>query len=450
MFFAFGLLEGGETPVGPSSKKGRLPGLKHLHGGNPASALETAPRHALWLRTFSSLKYPNFRLLWFGTLFSSLGNWVQQVSLGWLAYDLTGSALLVGSLSGIRALPFLLVGPLGGVLADRMDRRKMMLACELCLALLALGLAVLVATDYVRVWHLFAFSLLSGSAWAINNPMRQSLTANSVPRGALMNAIALNSAAFNANRALGPAVGGVLIALTGPAVNFFIQAFCYFGVFLMVLPLRVPQADVSVTRRASLLSNFREGLRYAIKEQTILALILIGLIPSLFVMPLIGGLMPVFAKEVLHTGPKGLGLLLSFNGLGALIGTLALASLGNIPYKGRLLLAAGIGAGMAMAVFSFMTALPLALLVLVGMGACHQLFMSTNNTFIQAITTDAFRGRVMSLYMLDHGFMFMGGLLAGAVAELYGSPRAVLMGGGASVLLVLLMGLRFRSFRQAV
>ena len=170
----------------------------------------------------------------------SAGNWIQQVTLGWLAYDMTQSAFMVGAIMGTRSIPFLVSGPIGGVLGDRMDRKKILLSTQVALGTLALTLAIILATGQAQVWHLFAFTFLSGTAWAFMNPVRTALVATVVPKEDLMNAIALNSAAFNINRALGPAAGGLLIAYFGPATNFFLQSTMYLGVFASILPLRVP------------------------------------------------------------------------------------------------------------------------------------------------------------------------------------------------------------------
>ena len=399
-------------------------------------------------QTFSSLKYRNFRFLWGGTLFASAGNWIQQITLGWLVYDMTGNAFLVGTLLGTRSIPFLLIGPIGGVIADRMDRRKLLLANQFFLGSIALVFAFIVAWGQVQVWHLFVFTFLSGAGWSFNNPVRQALVANSVPRKDLMNAIALNSMGFNINRILGPTFGGLLIAFFGPATNFFIQAGCYLGVTLMVLPIRIQQQEVSTNNKVPMMTNFMEGLKYVSKEQTTLALILVALIPAIFIMPFTSGLMPVFSEEVLQAGPDGLGLLLSAFGVGGLTGAFTLASVGNFRHKGVLLLTAAASAGLLMIVFSRTTWMPLSMISLVALGAAHMAYMTTNNTIIQTITPDEFRGRVMSLYMLDHGFIPLGGLVAGTLAQFYGSPTAILFGGVLTFLLILLVGIKFRTIRH--
>ncbi len=379
----------------------------------------------------------------------SAGNWVQQVTLGWLMFDMTHNALLVGSLLGVRALPFLISAPIAGVIADRMDRRKLLMFDQFFVGVVALIFAIVVVMNLTQVWHLFVFTFLSGAGWAFNNPVRQALVANSVPRQGLMNAIAVNSMGFNINRVLGPAIGGALIALFGPATNFFIQAACFWGVILLVIPMKIPQRVYAASRREPVLSNFVEGLKYVSKEQTLLGLILMAFIPATFLMPFVTGIMPVFSEEVLHAGPQGLGLLLSALGVGGLLGAFMLATFSNVRRRGLLLIVAATSAGFMMIVFSQTSWMPLSLMSLVFLGAVHMSYMTTNNTLIQTITPDQFRGRVMGIYMLNFGMRPLGGLVAGAIAQFYGSPTAILIGGIITIVLIVLFSLRFKAVRRA-
>ena len=191
-----------------------------------------------------------------------------------------------------------------------------------------------------------------------------------------------------------------------------------------------------------MLTNFLDGLRYAAREPTILALLIFALAPTMFIMP-------VFAAEVLSAGPRGLGLLLGAMGLGAFVGVVVLATAGNVAHKGRILLTAATATGVATIVFSFTRDLPVSLVVLVGVGACQQLYVTTTNATLQTVTDDAYRGRVMSLYMLDHGLVLIGGLLAGVLAQVYGAAWAILIGGTVATTLVVAMGVRLRALRQS-
>ncbi len=402
------------------------------------------------LRTFSAFRYPNYRLLWISTLVSSGGNWVQQITIGWLAFHITGDALLTGTVAGIRGIPFLVAGPISGVLTDRMDRQKLMLMTQVYLALLGLVFASLVAGLLyveVAVWHLFVFTFMFGAGWAMNNPIRQAMVANSVPKEHLMGALAMNSAAFQVTRIIGPTVGGILIATVGPSVNFFIQAGAFVGVFLLVLPLRIPQEDYSASKGQSFLTNFKEGVSYATKTPVIMALILVGMIPSMFLMSFINGLMPVFAAEVLRNPDKGLGYLLSAYGVGALIGTLSLASLGKVEHKGIMLLIAAMASGLTMVAFSFTSTVWLSMLALVAMGSTQMFYMATNNTLIQTIVPDTLRGRVLSLFMLDFALVSIGAFMAGAIAKEFGISQGFFFGGAMAFVLFVIVGLTFKQLR---
>ncbi|MBI4339667.1 MAG: MFS transporter [Chloroflexi bacterium] len=413
---------------------------------NPTGSI-AVQRRRFSITTFSSLQYRDFRYLWGTTFFTAAGNWIQQITLGWLVFHLTGSAFLTGAISGVRALPFLFAGPLAGVIADRVNRKLLLIVNHAFLAALGLAFALLIATDVVQIWHIFVFAFLSGIAWAFNNPVRQILVPALVPRHALMNAIALNSAAFNLTRMVGPAVGGLLIVAFGPATNFFVQSIAYFVVTVLVLPINIPATGNSGAPRESVLHDLGKGLRYVAHEPTTLALVLVGLIPSIFMMPFTQGMMPVFAKEALHVEADGLGLLLAAAGSGAFVGTMALASLTNISRKGSLLLTAASLAGIGLMVFAVIPWFVLAAIVLAIQSGFQMVYNSTNNTILQTITPDEYRGRVMSIYMLDHGLAPLGAFVAGAVAEIAGVRFAMLVGGGVTLALVLLLATRFRELR---
>jgi len=381
------------------------------------------------IHTFTSLKYHDFRYLITSTFFTSAGNWIQQVTLGWLAYEYTGSAFLTGAVTGIRALPFLFMGPIAGVITDRVNRKTLLIVVHLLLSVLGLSFALLIASGHLQTWHIFVFSMLSGAGWASGNPVRQALVATLVPQKDLMNAIALNSAAFNITRMLGPAVGGLLIVMVGPSTNFFIQAISFFLVTLIVIPIKIPTDNIVESSKHTFSEDFIEGVRYVIQEKTTFALVLLALIPSIFMMPFTQSLMPVFAKDILKVDANGLGLILSAMGIGAFVGTLTLASLGNVTNKGKMLFIIGIFAGLSLIIFSQTKLLIFSILVISLQGAFQMIYHSTNNTIIQTITPNAMRGRVMSIYMLDHGLMPIGALIAGGIAQFYGADIAILIGG---------------------
>lgn len=410
------------------------------------AAVEAVPTR-FRLQTFSSLRHLDYRYLWTGTLLMGAGQWIQQVTLGWLLYELTSSSVLLGALNGLRALPFLVSGPIAGVAADRMDRQKLMIRTQYVLIVTALGMGSLVASGLLKVWHIFLFTLITGVAWSFNEPVRQSLVPNVVPKEDLMNAIALNSAGFNLTKIVGPALGGVLIALFGAGGNFFVQGAAYIGVLVMVYWMHVPPTPEE-TRQSSALANLKEGFAYVWSTPAVLALMMTAYVPRVFAVPY-QALMPVFQKDVLGVGPEGLGILMAAPGLGAVLAVLTLATISSrLRRQGLLLLGSLILLGIFLILFSRTTSFPLAILVLIVVGAFQVLFMATTNTMLQLIVPDELRGRVMSLYMLDRGLMPAGALFAGVTAHFIGAPATVSMMGAVVIILALLVAWRVPLIRK--
>lgn len=371
----------------------------------------------------------------------SAGQWVQQVTLGWLLYDLTGSSVLLGLLNGLRALPFLIVSPIAGVIADRMDRREILLAMESALVLTTLAMGFLVASGYLHIWHVFAFTLITSVAWSFVDPVRQSVVPTLVPKEDLMNAVALNSAAFNMTKIIGPSAGGLLIAAFGPSGNFLVQGAAYAGVLLFVYLMVVPPTSAEA-RRSSAWANLKEGLAYVWSNPAVFALMASALIPRIIAMPY-QTLMPVFQKDVLRVGPEGLGVLLAAPGLGATLAGFMLASLSSrVKRQGVLLLVSLVALGASMMLFSWTSSFALAIVFLIANGAFQIFYMATTNTMLQVIVPDHLRGRVMSIYMLDRGLMPIGALSAGVSAHWIGAPATVSLMGLAVVLLGLLVAWR--------
>jgi MFS family permease len=298
--------------------------------------------------------------------------------------------------------------------------------------------ATIILTGHLQVWHLFAFTFLTGVGWAFNMPVRQSIIPNIVPRADLMNAMALSAAGFNASRILGPTLAGVMIATIGAAENFYLQACAYLGVTLMVLQLHLPA--VTRARRQSVASTLGEGARFIWKHPTMRVQMIFALGPVVIALPY-NALMPIFASDVLEVGPQGFGLLMAAPGLGAVIGTLTLASVSNVERKGVLLLSAVFALGALLMMFALSRWFLLSLALLVAIGAVQMLYMTTNQTLIQLSTPDELRGRVMGVYMLNQGLLPFGSLLAGALADVLSAPTAVFLMG----LLVAIMAVAFAS-----
>jgi MFS transporter, DHA1 family, staphyloferrin A biosynthesis exporter len=411
----------------------------------PINSSPAVPRRFRF-HTFSSLRYLDYRYLWTGTLMMSAGQWIQQVALGWLVYEITGSSVMLGVLNGLRALPFLVTGPMAGVAADRMDRRQLMLRTQHVLIATAFLMAGLVASGWLQVWHIFVFTLITGVGWSFSEPVRQSLIPTVVPKAELVNAIALNSAGFNLMKVVGPALGGVMIALFGAAGNFLVQGAAYVVVLLMIQSMSVAPTPAQA-RRSSALASLKEGFAYVRSTPTVLALMILAYVPRVFAVPY-QTLMPVFQKDVLHVGPEGLGMLIAAPGLGAVLAVLTLASISNrMKRQGLMLVGSTIMLGLSLILFSRTTSFLFALLVLVIAGAFQMVFLASTSTMLQLIVPDELRGRVMSLYMLDRGLMPAGALFAGVVAHLVGAPLAVTSMGVIVVLLTLIVAWRVPHIR---
>jgi MFS family permease len=401
-----------------------------------------------WGSTFASLSYRNFRLLWITTIFSAGGNWVQQVTLSWLAYDLTGSPVQVSLVLGARTLP-MLTSPLSGALADRFDRRRLLMIDHVAMAVIAMSFAIVVLTGHLVTWHMYVFAFVSGATWSMNNPVRQALVANSVPRQMLTNAIAVNSMAFNSMRMIGPMVGGGLIYAFGPGWNFMIQALMYVAVVISIIPFR---AEYSTPRRADRPPFFKglgEGFKYVGSNPIARSSRIMSLVPTFTMMAFLTSQMAVFAAEDMGD-PEGrtLGLLLSGMGLGGFIGTLFMARFSRYRRKGRVALSGGFGAGLALLLLSQVTVLWLAIVVL----AIQQMFfmsiMMTNNTIIQSTTPDELRGRVMGVYMLDIGFQPLGGVFAGFIVAAYSVSAAWMTGALVGLAGILILAIAAPSYRR--
>ena len=393
----------------------------------------TRPRLAALERfrthTFASLyRHPNYRLYWFGALGSNIGTWVQMVAQGWLVYQLTDSALYLGAVGFASSIPTLFLSLFGGVLADRFERRKLMIFTQTASMLLAFALAYLTMSGVVVVWHVATIAFLNGVVNSLNAPVRQTIISDLVTREDLSNAIAVNSAQFQTSRMLGPAIAGVLVAAVGAGWCFLINGLSFLLVIgalvAMKLPLLAPRQA-----RSSLLENVMGGLAYVRGEPVILLLVGLAAIPSLFAMPY-QSIMPAFASAVLGVGADGLGLLMSASGLGALVGALGVASLRQGAPRGRLMILALLALGVTLVAFAGSNSLWLASAMLVGVGISSMAYNALNQTYLQTLASDEMRGRVMSLLTLTtFGFQPFGQLEMGSVAEFAGPGVAVGIGG---------------------
>ncbi len=394
-----------------------------------------------------SLRHRNFQLFFGGQLISLTGTWMQSVAQSWLVYKLTGSAVLLGLVGFSNQIPVFLLAPWGGVLADRINRRRILLATQTIAMILAFVLSALTLFHRVQVSHLFVLSALLGITNAFDIPARQAFVVDMVGKEDLINAIALNSSMVNGARIVGPAVAGLLVAVVGEGWCFLINAASYVAVLAGLLAMNVPLRP-RLSRHTSTLENIVEGFRYAGKKAPIRALLLLLGLVSLMGMPY-AVLMPLFADQVLHGGASGLGILMGASGIGALIGALTLASRRGLRGLGRWVAVSAAGFGVSLMLFSASRHFLLSAALLVPVGFFFMLEMAASNTLIQSMVTDELRGRVMAVYsMMFMGLAPIGAVLAGILAERVGAPRTIAIGGAFCVLGGGLFALRLPSLRD--
>lgn len=373
---------------------------------------------------FISLKFRDYRLLWLGQFSTSMGIWADNVTQGWLMYELTGSPFMLGLTGAVKVAPILIFSLFAGVLADRYGRKPQIIISQVTNAITHLLLAILVVTHTVEPWHILAAGVIAGIAQSFQVPARQAIVSDLVEEKYLANAIALNSIAFNISRTLGPMVAGLLIAISGAGGSYFFQSAIYVLATIWTIQLSVPFHSPENGQSSSMRESFLEGMRYIKSDKTILALIGMALIPSLLEHPYIS-LMPIFAKDIMKVGPQGLGMLLSAAGLGSISGALLVATIYREQHKGPLLLGNAIVFSLFLGFFAFTPWFHLALPLLVITGATQTGYTVLTNTLIQTLTPRHLRGRVMGVYFLDRGMMPLGTLLAGSMAGVIGAPLTI-------------------------
>jgi len=357
---------------------------------------------------------------------------MQSIAESWLVYRLTGSAFLLGATGFASQIPVFLVAPLGGIVADRFNRQRVVIGTQIASMILALVLAVLTLTGVIRVWHVFVLAALLGIVNAFDIPARQSFLVDMVGKEDLMNSIALNSTMFNGALIIGPAIAGILVAKIGEGWCFLVNGVSYIAVIAGLLMMRVDR-PMSLAPRGPALAHLIEGYRFARHTAPIRSILLLLGLVSLVAMPYTV-LMPVFADQILHGGARGLGILMGATGVGALLGALTLATRSGVLGLGRWVAFTCGGFGLSLVLFSFSRYFWLSVALLLPVGFCMMLGMASSNTLIQAMTPDHLRGRVMAMYtMMFMGMAPFGSLFAGGVAEHLGAPFTVSVGAVACI-----------------
>lgn len=371
--------------------------------------------------------------MWFGACMSSIGTWMQIVAQGWLIYRLSHSAFLLALDQFLGGIPIFLFSLLGGVVADRKERRKILLGSQYVQMSCAAVLTVLVATGHIQVWHMLVCSFISGVAQAFGGPAYQALIPSLVDREDMPNAIALNSIQFNAAVTIGPALAGQALAKLGEQWCFGLNAISFLAPIVSLSIIHARYLPEKTTE--SILSSLKQGIRFVRQQGSMEALIVLAFCMTALAMPM-RTYIPVFVKDIFHRGPETYGNLLSLMGIGSICGSLIVAGMGNIRHKGRLALTTLITLGAAIAGFSLSKSLPLSYTMLVLVGASMMAVFATVTSLVQLITTNEMRGRVMSVYNCAfRGGMPMGNLLSGWLVPMFSAPVVLGVNGLALILM---------------
>ena len=404
---------------------------------------------------FRALRHRNFLLFWSGAFLSNTGTWMQAVAQGWLVLQLSNSPFWLGVDGFMATAPGLVLTLVGGVFADLMDRRKLLIYTQVVAGLAALTLGVLVVTHVVQVWMILGLSFVTGCCMSMAGPSYLALAFDLVGREDLANAIALNSTQFQLARALGPLFAGVGFKLFGVAGCFFANGLSFAAVVIGLSMVRYDTVrklslspDRSLKDRRAFMQDLVEGFRYVANRPRVSMLLLISAVTSLFGAPYIS-MTPVFARDIFHLGETGLALIMGMAGAGALFGALFLAYLGDFRHKGWFVLGGDIGFAICLIVFSLSRNLTLSLIFLFLLGFAIVSSVAVTNTLLQKLVTDEMRGRVMSMFMLSFiGAMPIGNLIAGAASHRFGVPHTLAAGGLIIAVFATIVTLRSPSLRQ--
>jgi predicted MFS family arabinose efflux permease len=395
-------------------------------------------------RVFKAFRYRDFRLMWFGACTSSIGTWMQIVAQGWLIYRLSHSAFLLALDQFLGGIPIFLFSLIGGVVADRIERRKILLVSQYMQMGSATVLTILVAGGVVHVWHILCLSVVSGLAQAFGGPAYQALIPTLVEREDMPNAIALNSIQFNMAVTIGPALAGQALAKLGEKWCFGLNAISFLApiISLSIISTRfLPERTTE-----SMFSSLKQGIKFVRRQTSMEALIVLAFCMTALSMPM-RTYIPVFVKDIFHRGPETYGNLLSLMGLGSICGSLIVAERGNLRNKGRFALTMLICLGAGIAGFALSKSLPLSYAMLVLVGASLMAVFATVTSLVQLITTNEMRGRVMSVYNCAfRGGMPMGNLLSGWFVPIFTAPVVL----GVNGLLLILVALYFLLVQRRV
>ena len=401
------------------------------------------------LQMFTALRHSGFRRFWIGMVASVLGFQIMTIAQGWLIYILTDSKLALGYVGLAAGLPAIALNLFGGVIADKVNQRRLLIATQTTSSMVMLALAILTLTGLVEPWHIITSAFLIGSVQAFDTPTRQSLFPHLIDREDMLNAVALNSMVWQGTRVIGPAIGGVIIGTRlGVAPGFFAPFLGFLIMAVMIATLRLP--PIKRAEGASFFHDMAQGINF-VRTNTIFAfLISMTFFNSIFGMSYIF-ILPVFARDIFNVGEFGLGVLHAASGAGALLGTLITASLGNFQRKGWLILGGAVLFGTFLILFAVTGSLfkffPLSLVFIFCAGVSTSIYMITIMSTLQLMVPNELRGRVMGIYGMTWSLLPVGAMQSGAVAEYTSAPLAVAVGGAAVIFFAIVMGLSIRQVR---
>ena len=381
------------------------------------------------LRALTSLQYRDYRLLWFGHIFTSMAFWMDQVSRGWLIYELTDSTVQLGLVRGVQAIPILLLSPIAGSAADRYSRRTQILVAQIIDGLMFALLAILIFTGQIQPWHVYVTAFAMACVQTFQQPARAAIIGDVVPREGLTNAIGLNSIIFNVARSTGPALAGVLIVAVGTGGAFGTQAVFYILATYWTLRLRTPAAWGSGGggghgHSESFSRSIVEGWKFSWRNLEVRTALLVVMFASLFIVPFTT-LLPVFARDILNVGASGQGFLLTAMGIGALGSAIGIATLGERLSRGVLMLGGAAAYGITVVAFAASGWFPLSVALMAVAGACNVACNALVRTVIQGYSPREMGGRVLGAFQQGMTLNTVGGLAVGALAAVWGAPWAV-------------------------
>jgi MFS family permease len=380
--------------------------------------------HGDRVSTFSSLGIRNFRFLLAGTVLSNAGQWIQQVTLSWLVYNLTGSGTILGTMNVVRSAASLSMIPIAGMLIDRSSRRLIMMLTNGWLFTITFAMGVLLLLGHANIALLFVFAFMGGLVQTVDGTLRQVLVFDLVPRSHTPNGVALIQTGWSLMRSFGPAIGGFLILWFGPSGNFFAQSGAYVLIMVTIFQIGFPARNIGGVR-TSPIQNIREGIAYVARHKTTRTFMFMGFILPLFIIPIYGILPPIYAVQVFHGDSGTLGLLLGSIGVGGILGGVVVASLGRFQRRGLIQLAALFMMSVTLIAFALSTILLLSLALLAISGFFEMIFLTTNQTLLQLSIPDELRGRVTSVVNLNAALSPLGGLAAGVGSDLFGGPSTI-------------------------